>query len=609
MIVDACQLPEQYAIKCDICIVGAGAAGITVAHELLGSGKTVVLLESGGTRLEPRIQDLYKGQVVDPSKHGRLDLYRQRRFGGTTAVWGGRCAPFDDIDFEGRPYVPYSGWPIRKADLDPYYSRAHAYCDLGAYEYDALTALPHSPIEMIPGFRSGDVRTNRLWRFSLPTNFAKTFGGTLRKSKDVTVYLHANCLRIRAHRNGTAVDHLECASSPARKFTVRANQYVLAAGGLEVTRLLLASDDVHAQGLGNSRDLVGRFYLSHLTGDLGEVHFVPKGGPVVWNYERTPDRVYCRRSISVAEERQRSDQLLNFRATLSHSPIEDPGHGNGVLSSMYLIKKYLVRRIPPEYSRSLSGMAPVQRAFEHLGNIMKDSPNVMRFSSAWIRQRILPKRKLPSVVFESKANKYTLHFDSEQSPNIDSRVKLSNSTDIFGIRRLTVDWRFANLDVQSVVRSCQLISKAFERSDIGRMTFRPEWMADQIGASCSVGSHHIGTTRMASSPVQGVVDEDCRVHGIANLYIASSSVFPTSGIANPTLTIVALAIRLANKLRSQRQLESELILLPETSGVGVEKLFTAKNAQVNRRRATSGQIQGHFVGKFASVFPKFFQRF
>ena len=114
---------------------------------------------------------------------------------------------------------------------------------------------------------------------------------------------------------------------------------------------------------------------------------------------------------------------------------------------------------------------------------------------------------------------------------------------------------------------------------------------------------------MASSPVQGVVDEDCRVHGIANLYIASSSVFPTSGIANPTLTIVALAIRLANKLRSQRQLESERILLPETSGVGVEELFTAKNAQVNRRRATSGQIQGHFVGKFASVFPKFFQRF
>ncbi len=506
MIVDAHQLPADYTITCDICIVGAGAAGITIASELLHSGQNVVLLESGGAGFEQRMQDLYKGQVVNPDRHGRLDLYRQRRFGGTTAVWGGRCAPFDDIDFEARPHVPYSGWPIHKADLNPHYSRAHCYCDLGAYEYDACTALPHLPKEMIPGLRSPDVHTDRLWRFSLPTDFAKTFGGALRKSQAVTVYLHANCLRICSYQNGTAVDYMEGASSPSKRFTVRAKRYVLAAGGLEVTRLLLASDRIHRDGLGNSRDLVGRFYLSHLTGDLGEVQFTPKGGDLVWNYERTADHVYCRRSISIAEARQRSGELLNFRATLSHPAIEDPQHGNGVLSAMYLIKKYLVQRIPPEYSRSLSGMAPLQRASAHFRNVIKDSGNVARFSSTWIRQRILPKRKLPSAVFQSKTNTYTLHFDSEQSPNIDSRVKLSEAVDIFGIRRLTVDWRFGDLDVQSIVRSCQLISTAFERCGVARMLFRPDLMADYIKSNSSVGSHHIGTTRMASSVCHGV---DC----------------------------------------------------------------------------------------------------
>ncbi len=549
MVTDARRLPPDFTIRCDICIVGAGAAGITLAHALRNSGKEVVLLEAGGTRLGSSAQDLYKGEVVDPDRHGPLDLYRQRRFGGTTTVWGGRCAPFDDIDFEARPYVPYSGWPINKTDLDPYYLRAHEYCDLGAYSYDVCAALPHQPAEMVPGFESEDVRTDRLWRFSLPTDFGKAFIDALKRSPNVKVYLHANCLKIRTQQNGVSVDHLEVAASENKRFTLRAQQYVLATGGLEVTRLLLVSNDVHPNGIGNDRDLVGRFYISHMTGDLGEVLFAPKGGQVVWNYERAKDDVYCRRTISLKEERQRRDQLLNFRAILSHPPIAHPRHGNGILSAMYLIKRYLAHRIPPEYSKELSGMKPLQQITAHCGNIMKDLGAVTRFSSMWIRKRILSKRKLPSVLFESKSNVYTLHFDAEQSPNPDSRVSLSDKKDVFGIKRLKVDWRFRDVDVQSIVRSCVLISSALARCGVGKMLFRPELMADSIKARCGVGSHHIGTTRMARTPSHGVVDENCRVHGIDNLYIASSSVFPTSSFANPTLTIVALAIRLADHLK------------------------------------------------------------
>ena len=550
MITDTRRLPSDSIIKCDICIVGAGAAGITLASELLDSGRDVVLLEGGGARLERSMQDLYKGEVVNPDKHGRLDLYRQRRFGGTTAVWGGRCAPFDEIDFELRPYLPYSGWPVRKKDLDSYYVRAHEYCDLGTYEYQTRVALPHEPPEMIPGLESSDVRTDGLWRFSLPTNFAKAFGDDLRRSRNIRVYLHANCLRICTVQKGTAVDHLEIASSKDKRFEIRARQYVLATGGLEVTRLLLVSDDVHTKGIGNDRDLVGRFYLSHMAGDLGEVLFTPKGARVVWNYEKTVDDVYCRRSISIREKRQRCDRLLNFRATLNHASAADPRHENGVLSLMYLVKRYFAHRIPPEYSRTLSGLAPLRHVVAHCGNVVNDFGNLTRFSGMWIRRRILSRRKLPSVAFENKSNVYTFHFDAEQSPNPNSRVTLADTTDIFGMKRLKVDWRFSEMDLQSVVQSCRLISSELERCGAGKMLFRPEHMADHIRTTCGVGSHHIGTTRMAGDPSRGVVDESCRVYGVENLYIASSSVFPTSGVANPTLTVVALAIRLADHLKT-----------------------------------------------------------
>ncbi|HZX13480.1 MAG TPA: NAD(P)-binding protein, partial [Thermodesulfobacteriota bacterium] len=154
MIIDARRLPQGYTIKSDICIVGAGAAGITLAHELRNERVEIVLLESGGMKFESETQDLYKGEVVCPDYHGPLDRYRQRRFGGTTTVWGGRCAPFDEIDFEFRPHVPYSGWPISKQDLDLYYERAHAYCELGAYTYDVRDALSNVEKFMIPGFES-----------------------------------------------------------------------------------------------------------------------------------------------------------------------------------------------------------------------------------------------------------------------------------------------------------------------------------------------------------------------------------------------------------------------------------------------------------------------
>lgn len=556
MNVDASKLPRGSEVRCDVCIVGAGAAGITVAHELRSENLDVVLLESGGMRFESRTQDLARGVVSGPNRHTPLHKYRQRRYGGTTSVWGGRCAPYDAIDFENRPDVPYSGWPLGKRDLDPYYERAHAYCDLGAYTYTTGEALPDRPTEMIPGLGEREVTTQNIWRFSLPTDFGKKYKSALAAAPRTRVVLHANCLRISTTPNGRAVDHIEVASLGQSSFSVRARHYVLAAGGLEVPRLLLLSDDVHPNGIGNREGLVGKFYISHLSGEFGPVQFTVPGDKIIWDYERTPSGVYCRRTFSIAENVRRREGLLNMRAILTHPPVANPRHRNGILSAMYLAKNLVSHKLPPEYTRDLLEMTPYEQVAAHATNVLLHPASLLRFSADWLRRRIIPRRKLPSVVFESPRNEYWLHFDAEQSPNPQSRVTLSDEEDRFGLKRLKVDYSYTASDVQSVVRSVQLIADAWRNAGVAKMDVDPEALTEQIHRRTAVGSHHIGTTRMADDPVRGVVDTDCRVFGVSNLYVASSSVFPTSSYANPTLTIVAFAIRLADHLKRVSRLRA-----------------------------------------------------
>jgi len=176
---------------------------MTAAHEFLDRGLTVMLLEAGGMRLEKKTQDLYKGEIGD-KRHGDLERYRHRRMGGTTTVCGGRCAPFDEVDFERRSHVPYSGWPIGKRDMDPYYERAHEYCHLGEYSYTARDSLLGN-LELIPGFRSSQVLSDRLWRFSPPTDFGKEYLQPMAQSHNITVCLHANALKLVTRPEGNAV--------------------------------------------------------------------------------------------------------------------------------------------------------------------------------------------------------------------------------------------------------------------------------------------------------------------------------------------------------------------------------------------------------------------
>jgi choline dehydrogenase-like flavoprotein len=538
MLLDARSISRDDVIDYDVCIVGAGAAGITLAQELNGSGLRVLLVESGGLRSNKATQDLYAGEVSDPRHHGPLDKYRVRRFGGTTTVWGGWCAPFDASDFLPHPYVPYSGWPIRKPDLDPFYVRAHAYCELGRYDYDVESALPAAPAVSLPPEAARDVVTDKLWLMSRPTDFGRTYLPSLKQSTNVHVCLYGNALELLAdpvHH----VDRLQVACLQGNRFQVRARVFVLAAGGLETTRLLLVSDGVHRGGIGNAHGHLGRFYMSHLSGDVGELELRRPDG-VAAGYEITADGIYCRRRWSVDRRRQEADGLLNFAAILDRPAPADPSHRDGVLSAIYLAKLARGREAP----------GSLRHVAAHLGNVVGGAGQVLRFSTVWARRSVLGARRLPSAMPPAKGNRYTLHFDAEQSPNPDSRVRLDEDRDAFGLPRLRVDWRFTEIDVESAARSAEVIAQALSRAGIGRAVLGPHEMRARIREMASVGSHHLGTTRMSSDPTEGVVDQQCRVHGTDNLYVASGSVFATSSYARPTLTIVALAIRLADHLRS-----------------------------------------------------------
>ena len=297
MIVDANDLADVRTMRADVCIVGAGAAGISLALQFIGSGIEVLLLESGGVAEEPDTQALYAGTVADERLHCPPDRYRQRRFGGTTTTWGGRCLPFDPIDFELRDYVPHSGWPLAREALLPYYPLANRLCEAEDFSYTAAAAFRDGGRPMIEGFESAYFSSDTLERFSCPTDFGARYGQQLRSAPNITVIMHANVTAVRLQADGTRVASLDVRSLRGKRLQARAAHFVLAAGGLEVARLLLASRDVQADGIGNQHDVVGRYYMCHLAGAIGALKIQKPPDSVHHGYEISEEGIYCRRRL------------------------------------------------------------------------------------------------------------------------------------------------------------------------------------------------------------------------------------------------------------------------------------------------------------------------
>jgi choline dehydrogenase-like flavoprotein len=548
MIDDANRIERGQTLHADLCIVGAGAAGISLALQFAGTGHSVLLLESGGLEPDPATQALYEGEVADERLHSPLHRYRQRRFGGSTTIWGGRCAPFDPIDFERREYLPGSGWPLRYEDLLPYYPRSSELCEAGEFAYTAEAAFETEMPPLIAGFHSERVTTNTLERFSCPTDFGARYGHRLRAASNVRVLLNANCTELRTSADGGHVTSVSVRTLGGARLSVAATHVVLAAGGLEVPRLLLASRAAHPNGIGNGRDLVGRYYMSHLAGTTGTLT-IDRPREAVWHgYVVSPDGVYCRRRFALTPRTQRQLGIGNFIARLHHPRITDPRHRTGILSFLYLAKAF----IPYEYGKRLHGEERFSLAswLSHVRNVATDPVYTAEFLAHWVRRRILAERKFPSIIVRPRRPRFSVDFHSEQQPNPESRVMLTDQLDPLGMPRLRVDWRYTRWDIETVEKGLEVLAEELARTGAGRLEYDREALEGDILRYGAYGGHHLGTTRMGASPTGSVVDRDCRVHDVDNLFIASPSVFPTSSQANPALTIVALSLRLADHLKT-----------------------------------------------------------
>ncbi|MEJ6022325.1 GMC family oxidoreductase [Ramlibacter sp. PS4R-6] len=545
MIQDANGIGNGTRLKADVCIVGAGAAGISLALSLSGQGLDIVLLESGQVDLHAATQSLYDGEVADEKLHSPPDKYRQRRFGGSTAIWGGRCMPFDAIDFEKRAWVPGSGWPISIDELAPFYPEANKLAEAGRFAYTDKDAFGDVP-PMFRGFESSVVRTDGLERFSCPTHFGHRYARRLRVASDIRVLLGANCTGLKLVPHGRTVREVEVTTLEGTRFFIEARSTVIAAGGLETARLLLASNDVAPAGIGNEHDVVGRYYMCHIAGNVGSLVIHGPTANVRHGYEVSPEGIYCRRRIAIREDEQRRHGLANAVARLHFPRITDPRHRNGVLSGLFLARKF----ISYEYGKRLNdGTEPTLGLHaRHLWNVVSDPIDTCGFLAHWITKRTLADRKFPSVILRNRSNRFSLEMHGEQIPRAHSRVTLGGKCDTLGLPQLRVDWNYGSDDIESVRRTLDLIAQEVKRTGVGELTYDAATLEEDLMRFGAYGGHHIGTARMGSDPRTSVVDANCRVHSVNNLYVAGSAAFPTSSQANPTLTLIALSLRLGRHL-------------------------------------------------------------
>lgn len=508
MHIDARELPNNTLIEGDICIVGTGPAGMSIALDWDHTTHKVIFLEGGGLDYDDQVQDLYAGQTTG-QKYYPLKSTRLHYFGGTSNHWSGYCAPYEPLDFEKRDYIPHSGWPITRSDLDPYYAKAQHILDLGPFEYDVAWWQKQDPAlrSLLPENPSV---CNKVWQFSPPTRLAKKYGPQIMASKNIHLYTYANLIDITANDQVSTIKELTVTNSTGKKHTVRAKRYVLACSTVQNARILLSCNKQAPQGLGNDHDLVGRFFMEHLQIKSAWL-FLPAPDPLkLYMIESGVTKMRC--ELAITPDAQKKNKILSGTASL----------------------------LP-------FGIAQNAKASIETWNNAdpRQSLSNFRTSNAASRQKATPESIKAS-------NRFLLSTRIEQAPNPNSRVTLSQEKDALGMPRSSLHWELTPFEKRSVRTMYELIGQEVGRAAVARLQLM-EHLQDPSDYTwpefTSGGWHHMGTTRMSNDPKTGVVDANCKLHGVDNLYIAGASTFVTAAAPNPTLTIVALCLRLSDHLK------------------------------------------------------------
>ena len=526
MILDLEQRDGGELLECDICVVGSGPAAICLALQFSDTATRVLILESGGLDPERATQNLYQGESIGYALANGMSGSRSRFFGGSSNCWAGACTPLDDIDFAVRDWVPNSGWPVGPQIVTPFAERAQKACLVGSYVYDERI-LGDDPARQL-AFAPESLEL-RFWQFSAEARLGRYYRAAFEASANITVVLHANVTQIESNEAANHVEALTVRSLHGKSLTVRARRFVLACGGIENARLLLASDSRMPAGLGNANGLVGRYFMEHPVcvsatvvprrADDPRLNFLNVFHEPTPQFEGTRFNALIRTSDAF----QRRHQILNTALfVVDHDSEFTPG----LMAAVRLRRALHERRMPDDFSRDVV-------------RVLKDFRSVA--TAAYGRY----------MRYGATYNRLGLKLQAETVPNSDSRVTLSDRRDALGCRQARLDWRMTPLDRRTLDVITAEVAREFDRLDLADVKL-DQWMLDRPGGypdDMRGGVHHTGTTRMSAAPQDGVVNTDCRMHAVDNLYVAGSSVFPTNSWANPTWMISCLAIRLADHLK------------------------------------------------------------
>jgi len=512
----------------DICVIGSGVAGITAARRLLAAGHHVMLLESGGVDYAPDTASLNAGESIGDDYYP-LESARLRFFGGTTAIWGGRCAELDPVDLERRHWVEHSGWPISYGELSRYYEEARQVFGLHCWQ-PKITDLEEAGVP-VPAFDQRKLAVP-VWSFDRRFNrFSLAHCLDLVHHPRCTVVTHATVTAINCRSNDRVIDNVVARSLNGNQLVVRPQMVVLAAGGLENPRILLNSRSSHQHGLGNNRDQVGRYFMEHPHA---------RGGKITDGDAWRLLKLFGRRHdvdgqevaplITMSRGTQARTGSLNSSLTIVARQAESESQFWGMKA----------------YGGLKHGIAPNRQGRALWMGVKR--------ATTWAQRYVDPAR--PYLLHKMGKLELALLVRAEQAPNPLSRVTLSENRDSMGMQQIKLDWRLSDIDKHSVSSLVQTLGEEVARLGMGRvdpaawlLDDGQRWRTDPLISAHPIGGyHHIGTTRMSGDPRHGVVDQSGRVHDTDNLYIVGSSTFPTSSWANPTLTIAALSMRTADKI-------------------------------------------------------------
>lgn len=508
-------------LSADVCLVGAGAAGIVLALELSKAGLQVIMVESGDVRPKASAQVLNEGEVVGQPYTG-LTSGRLRALGGATRLWFGQCIRLEPIDYAERDWVPYSGWPISMTDLAPWYQRAEGFFHLDGEAYDEQVYRDLSLSS--PSWRDGELSTH----FTIYTpriDLGELFYRDIKESARIRLLVNATVLEVTTTSEGTVCTGVRIASLEGKRALLNAPTVVLCCGGIENARVLLSSRTWKSAGLGNDRDLVGRFLQDHPNATTANVYPADmRSLHALFSLQyKGPIRYFPK--FPLHPRKQQEQQCLNCTSHLVFEQDEDSG-----LAATREIYRALRRN-----------QWPVQIG-QRLWRITRDLPFVLHAGSTFLLRRKSPLGS-PAAI--------RLQCHSEQQPDPGSRITLSGDTDMLGVPRVRVHWKVNEAERITMRLMTQIMQDELLRLGLAKMQI-DSWLTDDDAnwrSHMADSYHHIGTTRMSANQSSGVVDDNCQVFGTRGLFVAGSSVFPTSGYANPTLTIVALSMRLAAYLR------------------------------------------------------------